>query len=340
MDNLNQALQQLYGPVEIQEESSVERLSQADLQNRVSQYRQQADALTQQLSQMLWLTEEADSVDGLQLDSDSPLGDLASVIEVVQSDLKEFLAQREQYQQELEQKVAQRTELLNRALEEAQQAQLTAEKLQLRAEGAQAEAEEANQAKSRFVSRMSHEIRTPMNGILGSLDLLDQDPLTPRQLEDVQRAFNLAHHLLGVIGEILDFSRLQAPEVTYSRQAFDLAQTCRQVIDLLRPLATEKGLSLQLEWRPELRAGREGDQQKIRQVLINLVGNALKFTDSGSVRLKVRPLQADRLQFEVKDTGPGIAEDQQQRLFEAFTQLDESNTRGQGGSGLGLSISR
>ncbi|MAE19280.1 hybrid sensor histidine kinase/response regulator, partial [Candidatus Poribacteria bacterium] len=105
-------------------------------------------------------------------------------------------------------------ELLNRALEQAQQAQLTAEELQLRAEAAQAE---ANQAKSRFVSRMSHEIRTPMNGILGSLDLLDQDPLTPRQLEDVQRATNSAHHLLGVIDEILDFSRLQAAEVTYSR---------------------------------------------------------------------------------------------------------------------------
>ncbi|MDP6995823.1 MAG: histidine kinase dimerization/phospho-acceptor domain-containing protein [Candidatus Poribacteria bacterium] len=217
VDNLDQALQQLYGPVEIAAEVSAETLSPADLQQKIGQYRQQADALTQQLSQMLWLTEEADSVDDLQLDSDSVLGDLAAVIEVVQSDLKEFLAQRNQYQQELEQKVGQRTELLNRALEQAQQAQLTAEELQLRAEAAQAEAEEANQAKSRFVSRMSHEIRTPMNGILGSLDLLDQDPLTPRQLEDVQRATNSAHHLLGVIDEILDFSRLQAAEVTYSR---------------------------------------------------------------------------------------------------------------------------
>ena len=90
-----------------------------------------------------------------------------------------------------------------------------------------------------------------------------------------------------MIDEILDFSRLQAAEVIYSRQPFDLAQTCRQVIDLLRPLATEKRLSLQLEWSPELRPGREGDQQKVRQVLISLIGNALKFTDSGSVRLKV-----------------------------------------------------
>ncbi len=119
------------------------------------------------------------------------------------------------------------------------------------------------------------------------------------------------------------------------------------MIDLLHPLAVEKGLSLQLEWLPELRPGREGDQQKVRQVLINLVGNALKFTDSGSVTVSLEgqlgwpsDKELELVRFEVKDTGVGIAEDQQQRLFEAFTQVDESISRGQGGSGLDLSISR
>ncbi|MDP7281858.1 MAG: histidine kinase dimerization/phospho-acceptor domain-containing protein, partial [Candidatus Poribacteria bacterium] len=271
--------------VEIAAEVSVEKLSPADLRKEVSQlrqqigqYQQQADRLTQQLSQMLWLTEEADSVDSLQLDSDSALGHLASVVEVVQSDLKEFSAQRDQYQQELEQKVGQRTKLLNRALEQAQRAQLTAEKLQAKAEAAQAEAEEANQAKSQFLSRMSHEIRTPMHGVMGSLGLLELDLLTEGQQQRVGQAQTSAEHLLVVIDEILDFSRLEAGETTYQSQPFDLAHSCQQVLELLQPLAQQKGLRLQLEWTPDLAAARQGDQQKLRQVLINLVANAIKFS--------------------------------------------------------------
>jgi signal transduction histidine kinase/CheY-like chemotaxis protein/HPt (histidine-containing phosphotransfer) domain-containing protein len=260
VDNLDQALQQLYGPVEIAAEVSVEKLSPADLRKEVSQlrqqigqYQQQADRLTQQLSRMLWLTEDADLVDGLQLDSDSALGHLASVVEVVQSDLKEFSAQRDQSQQELEQKVGQRTKLLNR---------------------------------------------------------------------------------------VLDFSRLQAAEISYQTAAFDLGQTCRQALDMLKPLAEQKGIRLQLAWPPQLEARRSGDQPRVKQVLINLVGNAIKFSDRGEVRLRVAPGEGDRLRFEVIDQGPGIAQEQQPRLFEAFSQLDESNTRRHGGSGLGLTISR
>jgi len=347
VDNLDQSLQQLYGPVAVPAEVSVEKLSQADLRKEVSQlrqqigqYQQQADRLTQQLSQMLWLTEEADSVDSLQLDSDSALGHLASVVEVVQSDLKEFSAQRDQYQQELEQKVGQRTELLNRALEQAQQAQLTAEKLQAKAEAAQAEAEEANQAKSQFLSRMSHEIRTPMNGILGYLSLIPQQRLEEADRQDVQQAIDSSLHLRQVVNEILDFSRLQAAEISYQTAAFDLGQTCRQALDMLKPLAEQKGIRLQLDWPFQLEARRSGDQPRVKQVLINLVGNAIKFSDRGEVRLRVAPGEGDRLRFEVIDQGPGIAQEQQQRLFEAFSQLDESNTRLHGGSGLGLTISR
>jgi CheY-like chemotaxis protein/HPt (histidine-containing phosphotransfer) domain-containing protein/anti-sigma regulatory factor (Ser/Thr protein kinase) len=207
------------------------------------------------------------------------------------------------------------------------------------AEVAQVEAESANQAKSQFLSRMSHEIRTPIHGIIGSLDLLSPDTLSTDQQLRIQQAATSANHLLGVINEILDFSRLEVGEMAYQTVPFDLAQTCRQVLDLLRPLAQDKGLSLQLEWAPDLLPAREGDQQKVRQVLINLIGNAVKFSDSGRIRLKVVPREEERLRFEVIDRGPGIAEQEQQRLFEAFSQLDESHTRQYGGSGLGLAIS-
>ena len=230
--------------------------------------------------------------------------------------------------------------MLNRALEQAQQAQLTAEKLQAKAEAAQAEAEEANQAKSQFLSRMSHEIRTPMNGILGYLSLIPQQRLEEADRQDVQQAIDSSLHLRQVVNEILDFSRLQAAEISYQTVAFDLGQTCRQALDMLKPLAEQKGIRLQLAWPFQLEARRSGDQPRVKQVLINLVGNAIKFSDRGEVRLRVAPREGDRLRFEVIDQGPGIAQEQQPRLFEAFSQLDESNTRRHGGSGLGLAISR
>ena len=205
---------------------------------------------------------------------------------------------------------------------------------------AQEEAERANRAKSQFVSRMSHEIRTPMHGILGSLDLLNPDTLTVDQQQQVQRAQASANHLLGVINEILDLSRLEAGEMAYQTTPFHLAETCRQVLDLLSPLASDKDLFLQLEWAPDLSSVRQGDQQKIRQVLINLLGNAIKFSEGDNVWLKVMPLEEERLRFEVIDHGLGIAEEEQQRLFESFSQVDESNTRQHSGTGLGLAISR
>ncbi|MDP7000123.1 MAG: ATP-binding protein, partial [Candidatus Poribacteria bacterium] len=270
---------------------------------------------------------------------DSALGHLASVVEVVQSDLKEFSAQRDQYQQELEQTVAERTGELQQAKEKAEQLQVQAQDAQVEAQRLQTLAESANQAKSRFLSRMSHEIRTPIHGIIGSLDLLNPDTLSTDQQLRIQQAATSANHLLGVINEILDFSRLEAGQMTYSSQPFDLGQTCQQVLGLL-PLAQDKGLSLQLEWAPDLAAARQGDQQKLRQVLINLVANAIKFSTEGSIRLKVESLTAERLRLEVVDTGPGIPAEEQQRLFEAFSQLDETDIRPQGGTGLGLAISR
>ena len=244
------------------------------------------------------------------------------------------------YRQELEHIVDQRTAELRQALDD--QIELTGELNQARqtAETAQLETEEANQAKSRFLSRTSHEIRTPMHGVIGSLGLLQLDLLAEQQR--VGQAQTSAEHLLEVIDEILDFSRLEAGETIYQSQPFDLAYSCQQVLDLLRPLAQQKGLHLQLEWAPDLASARQGDQQKLRQVLINLLANAIKFSAQGSIRLKVQPLTAERLRLEVVDTGPGIDEEEQEqeRLFEAFSQLDESDTRPQGGTGLGLAISQ
>ena len=342
-DSMEQALQQIYGTVAVVPEVPLSKLGKADLIDRVNQlrqqinqYRQETDTLTQQLGRMLWLNEEQDSSSNdydPDLDSVSPLADLVSVIEAVQSDLKELLTERDRHQQELEQKVEQRTKQLNRALEEAQLAQT-------RAEEARGEAEQASQAKSRFLSRMGHEIRTPMNGIIGSLTLLNPRQLAPIQRQDVERALSSADHLLGVINEILDFSRLEAGQMTYSTQPFDLSSACRQVVDQLSSLARSKDLYLQLQLSPDLWATREGDQQKVRQILISLIGNAIKFTRRGGVTVSVTALDTERVHFEVIDTGIGIAEDQRERLFEAFSQAEEGTTRRYSGTGLGLAISR
>ena len=179
-----------------------------------------------------------------------------------------------------------------------------------------------------------------MNGIIGSLTLLNPRQLTPIQRQDVERAFNSADHSLGVINEILDFSRLETGRMTYSTQPFDLSSTCRQVVDQLSSLARSKDLHLQLQLSLDLSATREDDQQKVRQILINLIGNAIKFTRRGGVTVSVTALDTERVHSEVTDTSIGIAEDQRERLFEAFTEAEESTTRRYGGTGLSLAINR
>jgi len=207
-----------------------------------------------------------------------------------------------------------------------------------RAEVALQQAENANQVKGQFLSQMSHELRTPMNGVIGSLDLIDQQTLNPEQIQHIDRAKNSGQHLLTVINEILQFSELDRGQITYQPNPFDLVQTCQQVLEILLPLSQQKGIQLNLDYPLMISGGWLGDQQKIKQVILNLVANAIKFTSVGEVKLKLSTTN-NGIRAEITDTGIGIAEDRIGHIFESFTQASQGNTRQFGGTGLGLSIS-
>ena len=214
----------------------------------------------------------------------------------------------------------------------------------IKAESAQLAAEDENKAKTEFMSRMSHEIRTPINGIIGSLDLIDLGEVEPDVVEDIDRAMLSSQRLLNIVNELLDFSKSESSEIEYKKIRFDLDGLCNDVIDGMMPLARGKGLSLSLDWceRAKGRGVRVGDEQKINQVLINLIGNSVKFTEKGYVRLKIFVEEGfgDFVGFQVVDTGIGIPHEKQKHVFEEFTQLEAPDTRKNGGTGLGLAISQ
>jgi signal transduction histidine kinase/ActR/RegA family two-component response regulator len=208
-------------------------------------------------------------------------------------------------------------------------------------------AEAANTAKSRFLANMSHEIRTPMNGLLGMNQVLRGTPLTEEQLGCVETIETTGAALLTIINDILDISKLDAGKIVLESIDFDLAEAVESVIDLLAVQALRKGLALNSAIEPAARGSFRGDPTRIRQVLLNLVGNAIKFTEAGSVELAVSRLRGgdgedarDLIGFAVTDTGIGMEPDVRDRIFENFTQADSSITRRYGGTGLGLAISR
>ncbi|HEV7786696.1 MAG TPA: ATP-binding protein, partial [Thermoanaerobaculia bacterium] len=201
-------------------------------------------------------------------------------------------------------------------------------------------AEQADQAKGRFLANMSHEIRTPMAGVLGLVDLLLKTELSPTQRGYGELIQTSANSLLRLIDDVLDFSKIEAGRLSLERVPFDLHATLREIVELLRFRASARRTELSLALRPGVPEWVWGDPGRLRQVLTNLVGNAVKFTEGGRVDVEVERLADSRLRFLVSDTGIGIPQEVRSRLFTLFSQADSSTSRRFGGSGLGLAISQ
>src|SRR6185437_10980276 len=232
-----------------------------------------------------------------------------------------------------------------RNADELESAWINAEIARQEAEKAREEAERANRAKSIFLATMSHEIRTPMNGVIGMTSLLGETPLNEQQRAYTETIATCGETLLGVINDILDFSKIESGGMELEEEDFELQSSIEHILDIFGARAARSGIELLNQVERNVPAFIRGDDLRLRQILTNLVGNAMKFTEQGEIFIRVRVEDAASngelsLGFEVRDTGIGIPAEKQERLFKAFFQVDSSTTRKYGGTGLGLAISQ
>ncbi len=252
--------------------------------------------------------------------------------------------QLDQYHNDLEKMIEERTGELAKANEHLQKNLITIKMTEGKLKKAKEVAESANEAKSQFLATMSHEIRTPLNGIIGMAELAMDTDLDDDQLEIFNTINEESNSLLSVINDVLDFSKIEAAKIDLEEIPFDLRVLMEDMINSLFQRVQQRGLELLLFLPPDLPTKMIGDPGKLRQILINLVGNAMKFTHKGEIYVKAETLEdlgeRIKIHFSVKDTGIGISKDKLATIFDSFTQADGSTSRKYGGTGLGTTISK